>query len=65
MEFNLTKALLFFENEGKLVLTVEAGKTASVNGESPGDELLKNTDITADKIISDANKVLKKLKKFD
>jgi hypothetical protein len=65
MDFNITKALLFFENEGKLVLTVDAGKTASVSGESPGDEILRNADIAGDKIISGANKVLKKLKKFD
>lgn len=65
MDFKITKALLFFENEGKLVLTVEAGKMVSVNGESPGDDLLRDADIVGDKIISDANKVLKKLKKFD
>jgi hypothetical protein len=63
MDFNITKALLFFENEGKLVLTVEAGKMVSVNGESAGDDLLRDTDIVGDKIISDANKALKKLKK--
>ena len=56
LDYQITKALLFSDNKRKLILTVEAEGT-------PSDEnILGNTDKAADKITSDSNPYLKKLK---
>ena len=63
-DYNITKALLFFDNKGSPVLSIEGEKIPSgTSTDKTGVKILTDSQKAVNKITSDMNKAIEKIKK--